>query len=287
MNRVAIVFASASIELSRELFLTSSRCFSAKIWSGWAKMLRQKSGAAMALLDCFVCSSTLLCACPPNISPSFAAMPKYALRMLAKSPGFAAVGIVSLAIGIGVCGYFFSTSSAFMFHPLAGARDRATLAGLDTPVPYTYFERYREQAGVATATAFTDPVPFSVGREGVKDIHSERLFGVLVSSEYFTVLGMLPEQGRFFSAASARTGTAPVVVRQRALLAFASELRPTSHWPAFARQWSPAYGRGSRAGEFSRCVAHRRGGPVRAGDIWRQPSHRNWPPTQNRRPAAW
>ncbi len=137
---------------------------------------------------------------------------KYALRMLAKSPGFAAVGIVSLAIGIGVCGYFFSTSSAFMFHPLAGARDRATLAGLDTPVPYTYFERYREQAGVATATAFTDPVPFSVGREGVKDIHSERLFGVLVSSEYFTVLGMLPEQGRFFSAASARTGTAPVVV---------------------------------------------------------------------------
>ncbi len=156
---------------------------------------------------------------------------KYALRMLAKSPGFAAVGIVSLAIGIGVCGYFFSTSSAFMFHPLAGARDRATLAGLDTPVPYTYFERYREQAGVATATAFTDPVPFSVGREGVKDIHSERLFGVLVSSEYFTVLGMLPEQGRFFSAASARTGTAASGRRQRALLAFASELRPTSHWP--------------------------------------------------------
>ena len=55
---------------------------------------------------------------------------RYALRMLAKSPGFAAVGIVSLMLGIGVCSFFFNAFTATMFRPLAGASDRATLAGL-------------------------------------------------------------------------------------------------------------------------------------------------------------
>lgn len=137
---------------------------------------------------------------------------KYALRMLAQSPGFAAVGILSLTIGIGVCSFFFSETNALVFHPLAGARDRSSLLGVDTPVPYSYFERYREQPGVAAATAFTDSVPFSVAREGGKDTRSERLSGLLVSPEYFSVLGMLPQQGRFFTAESAREGTAPVVV---------------------------------------------------------------------------
>ncbi len=137
---------------------------------------------------------------------------KYALRMLAKSPGYAAVGIFSLTIGIGVCSFFFGEFNGLIMHPPAGVTNRAGLIGLDTPVPYTYFERYREQQGVASAAAFTDAVPFAVVRESEKDTRSERLFGLVVSPEYFSVLGMLPEQGRFFQAGGAQPETAPVVV---------------------------------------------------------------------------
>jgi macrolide transport system ATP-binding/permease protein len=137
---------------------------------------------------------------------------RFALRMLAKSPGFTAVGVISLALGIGVCSFFFNAFAVATFLPLAGVRDRATLAVLDTLVPYTYFESYRGQHGVAAAAAFTDPVPFSVARDGSKATKSERMFGSLVSPEYFSVLGLQPMQGRFFRADSERPGTDPVVV---------------------------------------------------------------------------
>jgi macrolide transport system ATP-binding/permease protein len=140
---------------------------------------------------------------------------RYALRTLAKSPGFAAVGIVSLMLGIGVCSFFFNAFTATMFHPLAGASDSAALKGLDTPVPYTYFESYREQHGVEAA-AFSGPVPFSVSREGSSGTKSERIFGDLVSPEFFSVLGMQPVRGRLFGADTERAGTPPgVVVSER------------------------------------------------------------------------
>jgi len=136
---------------------------------------------------------------------------RYALRMLAKSPGFTAVGIISLALGIGVCSLFFSEFNAVLFHPLVGVSNPGTLAALDTLVPYPYFERYRDQPGVSVA-AFAGPVPFSVATEGSKVEKSERISGDLVSPEYFAVLGMKPELGRLFRADIEKPGTPPVVV---------------------------------------------------------------------------
>ncbi|MGA2878479.1 MAG: ABC transporter permease [Bryobacteraceae bacterium] len=137
---------------------------------------------------------------------------RFALRMLAKSPGFTAVGILSLMLGIGVCSFFFNAFTATLFHPLAGASDTAALKGLDVPVLYTYFERYREHRQMTDAAAFTDPVPFNVSREGMSASKSERVFGSLVSPEYFSVLGMQPVRGRFFRADTEKLGTPPVVV---------------------------------------------------------------------------
>lgn len=137
---------------------------------------------------------------------------RFALRMLAKSPGFTAVGILSLGLGIGVCSFFFNASTVVMFRPLAGVSDRTTLAGVDTVVPYTYFENYRGQPAVVDAAAFTDGITFNVARGGWKATKSERVFGTLVSPEYFSVLGLQPLLGRFFRTDSERPGTAPVVV---------------------------------------------------------------------------
>jgi predicted permease len=136
---------------------------------------------------------------------------RYALRMLLKSPGFTAVGVISLALGIGVCSLFFSEFNAVLFHPLAGVSNPGTLAALDTLVPYPYFERYRDQPGVSVA-AFAGPVPFSVAAEGSKVEKSERISGDLVSPEYFAVLGMKPELGRLFRADTEKPGAPPVVV---------------------------------------------------------------------------
>jgi len=135
---------------------------------------------------------------------------RFALRMLAKSPGFTAVAIVSLALGIGVCSFFFNAFTVATIRPLAGASDPATLAGLDTFVPYTYLESYRGLPGVAAA-AFTFPGPFTIAAES-NATKSERTLGSLVSPEYFSVLGLRPLQGRLFRSDTEKPGTASVIV---------------------------------------------------------------------------
>jgi len=64
------------------------------------------------------------------------------------------------------------------------------LALVDAPVSYPYFERFREQRDMfAGASAFQQVVAFNVAIEGAKDANKERIFGHIVSPEYFPVLG--------------------------------------------------------------------------------------------------
>ncbi len=136
---------------------------------------------------------------------------KYALRMLAKSPGFTAVAVISLALGLGVCSFFYSAFTALVFHPLPGVRDPQTLAAIDIPVPYPYYKRYRDQLGIEAA-AFSSRVPFSIAPAGGTSAKSERISGDLVSPDYFSVLGLRPVIGRFFRPDTEKPGTRPVIV---------------------------------------------------------------------------
>jgi hypothetical protein len=54
----------------------------------------------------------------------------YAFRILAKSRGFTAVGILSLTLGIGVFSVFYSELNALVFRPLPAARAEEALAAL-------------------------------------------------------------------------------------------------------------------------------------------------------------
>ena len=93
----------------------------------------------------------------------------YALRMLAKSPGFTSIAVLSLAIGIGMCCAILSEVQALVGPP-PGVREPARLWTFWwSTVSYPYFERYRdEHQTVAAATAFLGPVPFTVAFAGDK-----------------------------------------------------------------------------------------------------------------------
>ncbi len=138
---------------------------------------------------------------------------RYALRALIKSPGFALVAIISMGIGIGLTTNVYSTKWALVFRDLPAAANAERLVMPEKPVSYYYVEQFRDQkdlfAGVA---AFQTGVPFNVTFQGDMSAKPERVFGQLVSTDYFSVLGVQPRSGRVLSAAVDKPGDAPVVV---------------------------------------------------------------------------
>jgi predicted permease len=138
---------------------------------------------------------------------------RYAWRALIKSPGFALVGILSIGIGIGLTTNVYSSKWALLFRDLPAAANAKELVMPEKPVSYYYIEQFREQkdffAGVA---AFQNGVPFNVTFPGDRNAQWERVFGQLVSADYFSVLGVQPQRGRVLSAAVDKPGDAPVVV---------------------------------------------------------------------------
>src|ERR1700677_3683143 len=53
----------------------------------------------------------------------------FAFRTLRKSPGFTAVAVVTMALGIGLCSFMFSFYRMLLLHEPPGTRDEARLAG--------------------------------------------------------------------------------------------------------------------------------------------------------------
>jgi len=135
----------------------------------------------------------------------------YALRMLAKSPGFAAVAVLSVGVGIGMCSAVLSECQSIAGPP-PGIRDPAALVTPD-PLSYPYFERYRDQHEVVeSGMAYIGLVPFAVAFTADKSAKAERFWGHLVSPDYFTALGVSPAAGRLFDPQTEKPGMPPVVV---------------------------------------------------------------------------
>ena len=137
---------------------------------------------------------------------------RYALRALIKSPGFALVGIISMGIGIGLTTNVFNSRWQFLFRELPAANARH-LVMPEKPVSYYYIEQFRDQKRLFTGVAALQTgVPFNVTFPGDINASPQRVFGQLVSADYFSVLGVQPQRGRVLSPELERPGDAPVVV---------------------------------------------------------------------------
>jgi putative ABC transport system permease protein len=151
---------------------------------------------------------------------------KFAVRQLAKSPGFAAVALITLALGIGACTAMFSIANAVLFRPLpfkdperlvwienvgkGGMSARTTRA--DT------FKAWREEntsfEAIAGYFAFYD----FVRRQTLTGAgEPERLRGVGVSDNFLDVLGIQMTMGRNFTADECRFNGPPVAILSHAL----------------------------------------------------------------------
>jgi predicted permease len=125
------------------------------------------------------------------------------LRVLRKSPGFTLVAVLTLAAGIASNTAVFSWIEMVLLHPLPGVADSNRLVSFETTTPngefipnsYPDYRDYRDHLTLVSGLAISTPNPFSVG----DDEHAERVFGELVSGNYFDVLGVKPVLGRTFS----------------------------------------------------------------------------------------
>jgi predicted permease len=145
---------------------------------------------------------------------------RYAWRALIKSPGFALVGIISMGLGIGLTTNVYSSKWAVLFRDLPAAANAKHLVmfqdspdGDLAPVSYYYVEQYREQKSLfAGVAAFQTGIPFNITFHGGTTAKPERVFGQLVSADYFSVLGVHAQRGRVLSPKLDKPGDEPVVV---------------------------------------------------------------------------
>jgi predicted permease len=123
--------------------------------------------------------------------------------MLARSPGFATVAVVSLAVGIGANCAVFSFADTLLLRPLNVPQPAGVLTvGLKDPFSDSLAASYRDYVDLASsATSFEGLVAFgrSIAGFAVRPGDAPKLtMGLVVSGNFFTVLGVAPHVGRDF-----------------------------------------------------------------------------------------
>jgi len=146
---------------------------------------------------------------------------RYGIRSLTKRPGFTAVTIITLALGIGANTTVFSLMDAVLLRslPVRNANEiveiatRTTGGGLHPDFSYPLYAAMRESnSELAGMIAYADSsFGLSAGDQ------TERLRGEYVSANYFDVLGVRPSTGFTFTRDDERPGAQQVAVISYAL----------------------------------------------------------------------
>ncbi len=138
---------------------------------------------------------------------------RYGARRLLKQPGFTLITVLTLALGIGANTTMFTWLGAVALNPLPGVTEPSRLAIFERPggasISYPDYRDFRDRATTLAGLACGDLQAFSIGTSE----RPERVTGMIVSGNYFDVLGVPMAHGRGFLPAEDRTpNTHPVVV---------------------------------------------------------------------------
>jgi len=142
---------------------------------------------------------------------------RYAIRMLAKTPGVTFVAVITLALGIGANTAIFSSVSAFtsrplpvpssdqLIRPVEISEDRGTADNFS----YPDFVDYRNQSTFFSGFCAEDMVQVAIDTQEQNDV----IWGQIVSGNYFDMLQIKPVMGRAFAPdEDGAPGAHPVVV---------------------------------------------------------------------------
>jgi putative ABC transport system permease protein len=143
---------------------------------------------------------------------------RHAFRALRKSPGFTAVAVLTLGLGIGANTAIFSVVESVLLRPLP-YRDPSALVQVwntylpafpQTPMSAGDFQDFQRQAkSFSQMAAYVDP-PSGFNLTG--DGQAERLEASLATSGLFPLLGIRPVAGRTFNPEEDKPGNPPVVL---------------------------------------------------------------------------
>ncbi len=147
---------------------------------------------------------------------------KFAFRQLVKNPGFTAVAVLTLALGIGANTAIFTTLYSLVWRPLPvkdpttvvnlhqsfdGPSARQALGGINR-LSYPEYLNYRDRTRTLSGLFGFEDANFTLG-----DTKTSRVSGVLATGNYFSVLGASPELGRVWNASECDDpGACPVIV---------------------------------------------------------------------------
>jgi predicted permease len=133
----------------------------------------------------------------------------YGLRLLRRSPAFAAVALTTLAVGIGATVTMFSIVDAWLLKPLAFPDADRIVVGLaatqERPtepavfLPYRSYLAWKVRSRSFDAVSATFRRSYLIGGRG----EATTAMGQVVSAEFFQVMGVPPEAGRTLTAGDA------------------------------------------------------------------------------------
>jgi predicted permease len=138
----------------------------------------------------------------------------YAFRRLRSRPGFLAIAILTLSLAIGVNAAIFTFVNGLLVRPLPVAEPSrlATLAfnkaGMDQGMSFPNYLDIRDRNQVFSSIAAVRVMPMALSLTN----RSDRIWGYLVTGNYFDLLGITPARGRFVNAQDDGASPTPVAV---------------------------------------------------------------------------
>jgi putative ABC transport system permease protein len=140
---------------------------------------------------------------------------KFSLRMLAKSPAFTAVAVLTLALAIGANTALFSIVNGVLLNPLPYPQPDQLLTLHESKpnfntgsISYPNFLDWQKQNHTLSAVAVSRAYSFSLTGLGP----AEQAQAQFVTSDFFPILGVQPAAGRMFVSADDQRGAAPVAL---------------------------------------------------------------------------